>query len=85
MTAIRAKFKVTSKIPCWGDQVVVNLSAVYSNDPNSENKAFTDATPSGEIKIWISDGKAAAEAFEMGKDYYVDFIPVPSPATSVAM
>lgn len=56
----------------------VNASAVYSEDPNSENKAFSDATPCGNLYLTIAAGKAAQENFEVGntKEYYVDIIPV---------
>lgn len=73
---VRGKFTVTSKIPGYGNQTTVGLSAVYSNDPASENKAFSDATPSGQINISIAQGKPALDAFEMGKAYYVDFTSV---------
>jgi hypothetical protein len=75
MTTVRAKFKVTSKIPGYSNTTSVGLSAVYSSDPASENKAFTDATPSGQISIVIAPGKPALEAFEMGQEFYVDFTP----------
>lgn len=39
-----------------------------------ENRRFWDATPSGEITLIISNPDAAA-TFEVGRDYYVDFIP----------
>lgn len=74
--SVRAKFYVTSKIPGYNNTTTVGLSAVYSSDPASENKAFTDATPSGQISISISNDKPALEAFVMGEDYYVDFTPV---------
>lgn len=72
---VRAKFTVSSKIPHGYGGTTVTLSAVYSNDPHSENKVFSDATPSGQISISIADGKPALEAFELGKPYYVDFMP----------
>jgi hypothetical protein len=72
---VRAKFTVTSKVPHGYGGTTVCLSAVYSSDPHSENKAFSDATPSGQISISIADGKPALDAFEMGKAYYVDFTP----------
>lgn len=80
MHSVRAKFKVTSKISGYGGSTVVGLSAVYSSDPASENKAFTDATPSGTINIQIAEGKPALDAFPMGGEFYVDFTPVPVPA-----
>ncbi len=80
MPSVRSKFIVTSKIPSYGGQTVVGLSAVYSSDPASENKAFTDATPSGQINIVIAAGKPALEAFPLGQHFYVDFTPVPAVA-----
>lgn len=74
--SVRAKFKVTSKIPGYSNTTTVGLSAVYSSDPSSENKAFTDATPSGQINISIANDKPALDAFVMGEEYYVDFTPV---------
>lgn len=71
---IRAKFVCNAKIPSYGSTTVV-LNAVYSSDPNSENKAFTDATPSGNIQISIADDKPALEAFQIGQAYYIDFTP----------
>lgn len=57
----------------YGSTTVVMLNAVYSDDPNSENKAFCDATPSAHIQLNIDADKPAAKAFEVGKQYYVDF------------
>jgi len=51
----------------------VSMNAVYSNDPLSENKAFSDATPNGTVTLVIANGKAAASFFESGAEYYVDF------------
>jgi hypothetical protein len=68
----RAKFRVDSKGP--GESGPVTLSPVYSTDPNHENKSFWDATPSGEIQMWINNPKGFA-TFEVGKEYYVDFTP----------
>ena len=70
---IRAKFYVTSKIPSYGDSVVIGLSAVYSDKADSTNKKFTDATPSGQINIQIAKGKEVGDKFIIGQNYYVDF------------
>lgn len=46
---------------------------VYGNgDPNHENTKFWKASPSGEIKLGTVNS-AAWSAFEMGKEYYIDF------------
>ena len=73
---IRAKFVCSSLIPSYSNTTTVGLSAVYSSDPTSENKAFSDSTPSGQINISIANDKPALTAFEIGKSYYVDFTPV---------
>jgi hypothetical protein len=51
------------------------LSPVYGNgDPNHENTKFWQASPSGEIRLGCANA-VAAESFELGKEYYVDFTP----------
>jgi len=50
------------------------LRPVYSDKPESENKKFWDATPTGEIRLGTVN-PAAWEQFEIGKEYYVDFTP----------
>lgn len=58
-----------------GEVRSVVLSPVYGNgDPNHENTKFWQATPSGRIEIGCAN-LAAAEAFELGREYYVDFSP----------
>ena len=53
----------------------VALSPVYgSGDPNHENTKFWLASPSGSIQLGCVN-LAAAEAFELGGEYYVDFTP----------
>ena len=59
----------------------VHFYTVYENaeskaaDP--ENVRFTKATPWGDIKLGV-DNPAALAQFEVGKYYYVDFVPVPA-------
>lgn len=51
------------------------LSPVFGNgDPEHENTKFWQASPSGEIKLGTVN-PAAWQAFELGKEYYVDFTP----------
>lgn len=82
MSVVRAKMKVNT-ITQSGDpkhpQVNVQLGAVYSNDPESENRSFANATPSASVQISIDAGRPAAKAFELGCEYYVDFIRVGVP------
>lgn len=58
-----------------GESHTVILTPVtpYNSD-GEENKTFWDATPSGEIKLTITN-KSAVDVFQPGKKYYVDFIP----------
>ena len=81
---VRAKFKIDrvetyEKEGFSPDVGKVWLSPVYSDDPNHENKNFWDATPSGEISMWISNPPAFARFKEAGVDaeFYVDFTPAP--------
>lgn len=73
---MRAKFSVR-QITKYDHltQTDVKLSPVYSDDPESENKKFWDATPSGELTMRINN-PAAADFFELGREYYLDFTPV---------
>lgn len=78
---VRAKFYV-SEITRYGSQGkkqenggTVKLRPVYSDDPKHENKAFWNATPSGEITMGIKSD--ALKDFELGQEYYVDFTIAP--------
>lgn len=56
-----------------GEVRTVVLSPVYANgDPNHENTKFWAASPSGRIELGCAN-LAAADAFELGKEYYIDF------------
>lgn len=70
--SVRAKFIVETKDS--GEFGNVTLRAVYSTDPNHENKQFWDSTPAGEIHMHITNEKAFKQ-FELGKEYYIDFTP----------
>lgn len=73
LISVRAKFFV-KKVEYYAEnsrQVV--LAAVYSQDPNHENKMFWDATPSGEITMVINNPRAGA-FFQPGQEYYIDFV-----------
>jgi hypothetical protein len=50
--------------------VEVGLYPQYSNDPNSENKAFWDATPAGKLELSLKPSLAGL--FESDKEYYID-------------
>lgn len=79
--AIRAKFKVQSVQDNVGRASngtdkkyteIVRMSPVFSSDPNHENRAFWDATPSGDLSMWINNPKAWG-TFKAGQEFYVDF------------
>jgi hypothetical protein len=57
-----------------GEMRTVIMSPVASLDPADENSKFWQATPSGKIELGCAN-LAAAEAFELGTEYYVDFTP----------
>src|SRR5687768_17112518 len=71
---------VRAKVRCEAlDGNAVQFTTVYEPDASkdTENARFTKATPWGEIKLGI-DNPAALEQFQVGKEYYVDFTPVPA-------
>lgn len=68
-TKLVAKFQTSAVAPVPYDQVYVQAHAVYEADPASPNKAFTDATPSGNFQMWIKSGYPAASFFKPGKKY----------------
>lgn len=74
VVSVRAKFIVDFKES--GDSGRVSLIPVYSTDPRHENKAFWDATPGGQINLWIQNN-AAFSQFTQGQSFYVDFTPAP--------
>lgn len=78
--SVRAKFKVqsielTESYHQKGETLTtINMSPVFSNDPESENHKFWHASPSGILKLGTINPEAAAQ-FELGKEYYLDFTP----------
>ena len=84
MPSVRAKFrveKITRQNNWNGSKELrtVSLSPVYGgNDPNHENAKFWQASPSGSLELGCIN-LDAAEAFELGKEYYIDFTPADPP------
>lgn len=76
--AVRGKFKLTevTHVEYNADARKLRFGAVC-NDNTEENAKFHKYTPSGEISMTV-DNPAAADQFVLGKEYYVDFSPVPS-------
>ena len=77
---VRAKFAVQSitLTKHWdkskGHIATIKLNPVGGD--SAENKAFYEATPCGSIELGTIN-EAAAAAFELGAEYYVDFTPAP--------
>lgn len=75
MEKVRAKFACVAKeatLSGGEELTTVKLSPVYGDSP--ENKEFFRYTPSGRVELGTIN-KAAADGFELGKAYYVDFTP----------
>lgn len=72
---VNQKFQFTGRD---GKDVIhpeVTLRPVYAGaEASDEDKAFWEATPNGELHMIITN-TAAAETFEIGKDYYLTFEP----------
>lgn len=69
--SVRAKFKVHMKNDTEGSGTTVYLVPVVGG--SSENEQFYKYTPGGQIQLSTINDGAAAE-FEVGKEYYVDFL-----------
>lgn len=69
---VRAKFYV-NQITHYMNGGSVTLQAVTGT--SEENKTFWKYTPSGKIEMEI-DNEVALNGFEVGKEYYIDFVPV---------
>lgn len=74
--AVRAKFRV-SCVEDYGQSKQLRMSPVYEGPlgDNEENKRFTKASPSGELKLMI-DNPYASEQFAPGQEWYLDFTQV---------
>jgi len=71
MGTVRAKMQCVVNED-WSDGKHVVMQAVYDPDPDSENGKFFKYTPGGSVDLSIVN-PAAAAAFEVGKEYFVDF------------
>lgn len=74
--SVRAKFYVTAVERTKGyngkELSTIKLNPVTSG--SDENKKFYDASPCGNIHLGTVNPEAANQ-FELGKEYYVDFTP----------
>lgn len=83
-TILEIKLKVRAKLQCFNKFVdaigntQIRMEAIYSEKDGSrarENMAFSDASPAASFTMTVSKGKPAADAFEVGQAYYLDFTP----------
>lgn len=74
---VRAKFRCDNVIDCqgWNNQQpetkVIYMSPVTSGK-DEENNKFFKYTPGGQLTLYTVN-PSAAEYFEKGKEYYLDF------------
>lgn len=77
--AVRAKMRCTEKADLassWGVEGQRTASkVVLSPVAGPGNEPWSKYTPSGRVELLIDNPEAFA-AFEVGKDYFVDFTPV---------
>lgn len=72
---VRAKFKVQAieRTQSYNsDKEIQTIKMLPVTSGSEENKTFYAFTPSGEIKLGTINVDAANK-FELGKEYYVDF------------
>ncbi len=73
---IRAKFKVVSIIQHSDNQSARTVKlAPYYDQSIPEDRRFAQTTPSGELSMYVTN-PAALEQLELGKFFYLDFVPV---------
>lgn len=73
MPKMRAKLEVESVLKTsYGE--TLRLHAVYGGATNKEDNTFSEATPSANLEMVISN-KALHGQFQPGQKFYVDFTP----------
>lgn len=72
----RAKFRlIAEKRFSYGEAIEYTFQPQYDSTV-PEDLRFAKYTPSGELRISVDN---PAVKFEVGRDYYLDFTPVPAP------
>jgi hypothetical protein len=79
MSTLRAKIRinwVSREFDKEGNQVSerVTGNAVYSDDPESENKQWSQWTPAFNLDMTITN-PAAFDSVKSGEEFYLHFIP----------
>lgn len=70
MSTVRAKFQCIGVSEDTSGNKNVNFLPVTTGC--EENKSFAKYTPGGSLYLTISPETAAYDAFEVGKEYYLD-------------
>ena len=85
-SVVRAKFKCTfisKPLPDEYPGTLVKFNPVmpeykdgmtYWPEGSGDNASFWEATPSGELQMWVKNQQAVARFVE-GQAYYIDFTP----------
>ena len=79
--AIAARLRVSEVLSQHDTYRQIRLTAVYSDDKESPNYSFSQATPSATLDITITN-PAAFNQFEIGKVFDVLFTEYKEPATA---
>jgi hypothetical protein len=72
--AIRAKFMVHSVTKFHGGGEAIHAQPVYGDSP--ENKTWSQYTPSGELRLAITNPDACGQ-LAPAQEFYVDITPIP--------
>lgn len=85
---MRAKFQIRSVTPAENyPQETIEMFAVtekpFDSDGNSEDNSFAKWTPSGDLKIVITN-PALLGKFQAGEKFYLDFTKAEMPAEESA-
>ena len=73
MKKVRAKVICVASQEMYKEQKLVEFQAVV--DGSKENESFAKYTPNLVLQSAVSDETEAADAFEVNKEYYIDFTP----------
>lgn len=77
---IRAKFRCTSETRfAYNEARQLIFQPIYDPQLVEEDVSFSKYTPSGKLEMSVDNPNAR---FEVGRDYYLDFTPVPDPVGS---
>ena len=74
---VRAKFRVMAIEPAQNadpNNVFTTIRMIPVWEQDGVNRTWSRATPSGELKISITNPDAI-DKFDLGREYYLDFTP----------